>query len=45
VLGLTDWMNGTIGEVENTVHEQQTFDIIVKGSDNKGMKRRLDIVA
>jgi hypothetical protein len=28
-------MNGTTGQVKNTVHEQQMFDIIVKGSNNK----------
>jgi hypothetical protein len=29
-------MNETIGQVKNIVHEQQMFDITVKGSNNKG---------
>jgi len=30
-----DCMNGTTGQVKNIVHEQQMFDIIVKGHNNK----------
>jgi hypothetical protein len=28
-------MNGTTGQVKDIVHEQEMFDIIVKGSNNK----------
>jgi hypothetical protein len=30
-----DWMNGATVQVKDIVHEQQMFDVIVKGSNNK----------